>query len=100
MRFFSLHRNMRIILSILFLLTVSLYVLPVKQILKDGVCVGVTDSAEKVEDGKKKEKPAELFFANTNQPLVCDNNPGSMIINHGNIPQPLLDVEAPPPNRF
>ncbi len=97
--FFFFAPTMRIILSILLLITVSLYVLPVKEILKEQVCAGITDPVEKVEDGKKKEKQTDFVLQHPCQPFIQEHSLSLYITQHRNITSPLRDIEVPPPNQ-
>ena len=90
--------KMKIVLSILLLLITSMYLLPVKEFLKAGTAVCLTDMDEKKEENCNKEKLKDLFSSNI--PDWCVENACNNLQQYiyFTIPVPLHTVETPPPD--
>lgn len=96
---FFLCVRMRILLSILFIITVSIYVLPVKQFFKDASCSLVENMEDPKKESKKKEKEPELIVYYTR---VIDKETAKLDVNFfypAKIAHPVLSNDAPPPDQ-
>jgi hypothetical protein len=87
---------MKILFSILFLLTTAFYVLPVKELLTAGNDICCADMEK--EDSNKKEKSKELFSISTVYTIVKHTKSHSLPFLPFFIPVLQHYVETPPPD--
>ncbi|MBK7434869.1 MAG: hypothetical protein IPI66_13885 [Chitinophagaceae bacterium] len=90
---------MKRLFSILLILTTSLYVLPVKEVIHLGDPVCMMDMDEAKEETSKKEKNKELFSLSAN--YLCQQDSYSCLhqMVPVSLPVQLHLVETPPPDQ-
>ncbi len=89
---------MKIFFTIFLLLTTAIYILPVKEFIKDTPGISITDLADEKEESNNKEKfkefisiPAIAVFL---QAKVCSRYQHNML----NLPALFHTIETPPPD--
>jgi hypothetical protein len=89
---------MKFIYTIFLLLITAVYILPVKDFIKDAPCISITDLSEEKEEGSNKEKLKEFIsFApiEINFPV---SGCGTHEANKFNLLSLLHTIETPPPD--
>ena len=89
---------MKFLLSILLLCITTIYILPVKEAVKGGASICMTDMGNEKEESDKKEKLKEFFSFSVSDVFLnitrCNRHQPIAF----NIPVPLHTVETPPPD--
>jgi hypothetical protein len=88
---------MKFIYTIFLLLTTAIYVLPVREFIKAGCTISVTDMADENEEHNNKEKLKEFIFVSTHVFLpikACSSYQHSVF----SLPAQFHSIETPPPD--
>lgn len=89
---------MKIIYTIFLLLITAVYILPVKDFIKDTPGISITDLAEEKEESNNKEKLKEFISFAPIEISVSLNSISTLVPNRLNLPAFFHTIETPPPD--
>jgi len=93
-----LHLQMKFIYTIFLLLITAVYLLPVKDIIKESHGISMTDVAEEQEETKNKEKIKEFISTSRVEIIIPVNRFSKSRNNMLNLPALFHTIETPPPD--
>jgi hypothetical protein len=89
---------MKFIYTIFLLVITAVYILPVKDFIKDSPGISITDFAEEKEEGNNKEKLKEFISFAPIEISIWLNTFSTLVPSSLNLPAFFHTIETPPPD--